>query len=442
MEHIYNKISSAKTTEIIFKRASTDKKKKLNRSDKIISRHILAEIEKEGITSERLDTLDVPVYKYMTQITIHGKFPEVLYGRPLTYKSIIRNKNESIGIKYIAVDAAKKKKIFNTVKIYERIVAPKSSWYIRHNSTEYFMYKIYSVAKNTVEKIRQEAKTEIERIDTSLFIGNTDLALYSSPLFGAFFMSKIYIDAIYEKDVPAVIENICNKKYEKVMELVDHRKEEIRKEREEEEKWRQKLKEKKENVKKEAEKIISEDFTYGDHKIKENNVIVSFIGILSDRTTMEVSPAAYIYHFYLSGRKKRYRLYRIIGKENIEKNLIKIYDNVENIDPEKTKEYVYTGKYVSATFSGWIRKKKKASTIKKEKIADIEKKEGNINLEIIDYSEKAIAVIGDTKEVKDSLKKLNGRFNPRLRCGPGWIFPKIMKEDVENFIKEKIGREI
>lgn len=45
-------------------------------------------------------------------------------------------------------------------------------------------------------------------------------------------------------------------------------------------------------------------------------------------------------------------------------------------------------------------------------------------IQIIDYSEKAIAVIGDTKPIKDKLKELGGKFNFRLSCGAGWIFPK------------------
>lgn len=52
-------------------------------------------------------------------------------------------------------------------------------------------------------------------------------------------------------------------------------------------------------------------------------------------------------------------------------------------------------------------------------------------VEIIDYSEKAIAVIGDTKPIKDQLKELGGRFNSRLTCGAGWIFPKTKREEVE-----------
>jgi len=45
-------------------------------------------------------------------------------------------------------------------------------------------------------------------------------------------------------------------------------------------------------------------------------------------------------------------------------------------------------------------------------------------IQIIDYSEKAIAVIGETRPIKDKLKELGGRFNFRLTCGPGWIFKK------------------
>ena len=38
------------------------------------------------------------------------------------------------------------------------------------------------------------------------------------------------------------------------------------------------------------------------------------------------------------------------------------------------------------------------------------------------YGERAIVVRGDTKSVKDILKNLGGRFNPRLNGGAGWIF--------------------
>ena len=55
-------------------------------------------------------------------------------------------------------------------------------------------------------------------------------------------------------------------------------------------------------------------------------------------------------------------------------------------------------------------------------------------LQIVEYSEKAFAVIGNTKEYKDDLKKLGGRFNARLSCGAGWIFSNKQREAVEAII--------
>ena len=51
-------------------------------------------------------------------------------------------------------------------------------------------------------------------------------------------------------------------------------------------------------------------------------------------------------------------------------------------------------------------------------------------VQIIDYSERAIAVIGDTKAIKETLKSLGGRFNGRLSCGAGWIFSKKKEQEV------------
>lgn len=54
--------------------------------------------------------------------------------------------------------------------------------------------------------------------------------------------------------------------------------------------------------------------------------------------------------------------------------------------------------------------------------------------QILDYSEKAIAVVGDTTNVKNELKQLGGRFNPRLSCGAGWIFSKKKESQVREFL--------
>lgn len=55
--------------------------------------------------------------------------------------------------------------------------------------------------------------------------------------------------------------------------------------------------------------------------------------------------------------------------------------------------------------------------------------------QIIDYSEKAIAVVGDTRDIKEELKSLGGSFNPRLKCGAGWVFSKKKQAEVEKLLQ-------
>jgi hypothetical protein len=50
------------------------------------------------------------------------------------------------------------------------------------------------------------------------------------------------------------------------------------------------------------------------------------------------------------------------------------------------------------------------------------------------YSEKSIAVFGDTQPVKEKLKELGGKFNSNLRGKAGWIFPLKCEESVKAFV--------
>ena len=57
-----------------------------------------------------------------------------------------------------------------------------------------------------------------------------------------------------------------------------------------------------------------------------------------------------------------------------------------------------------------------------------------LNLEIVEYSEKAIAVFGDTKPIKDVLKDLNGLFRANLTHNgerrAGWIYSRKQEQKV------------
>lgn len=83
-------------------------------------------------------------------------------------------------------------------------------------------------------------------------------------------------------------------------------------------------------------------------------------------------------------------------------------------------------------FIDWI-SKDDFDEIKKVIKFEKENKE-KASFKIINYSEKAIAIIGDTISIKDKLKEMGGRYNPRLTCGAGWIFPKSKKEQLNKIL--------
>jgi hypothetical protein len=55
-------------------------------------------------------------------------------------------------------------------------------------------------------------------------------------------------------------------------------------------------------------------------------------------------------------------------------------------------------------------------------------------VQIIEYSEKAIAVIGNTYPIREKLKGAGGKFNKFLTCGAGWIFQKTKLEALQNLL--------
>lgn len=61
---------------------------------------------------------------------------------------------------------------------------------------------------------------------------------------------------------------------------------------------------------------------------------------------------------------------------------------------------------------------------------------------MLQYSEKCLALFGDTKPIKEELKKIGGRYNPNLhpfakdQSVPGWIFANKAKDDLLNLINK------
>ena len=79
--------------------------------------NITAEQIERGVTIEELVNIGVPVYRYETQVTIHGNLPGIETKRVCGYKSLMVNGNGSLGVRYVAIDGEKKKLIKKACKV-------------------------------------------------------------------------------------------------------------------------------------------------------------------------------------------------------------------------------------------------------------------------------------------------------------------------------------
>ncbi len=110
-------------------------------------------------------------------------------------------------------------------------------------------------------------------------------------------------------------------------------------------------------------------------------------------------------------------------------------------DSDGVQDYYDTNFYLSIKISDEYKviepkaKKSQAKENHKEETTNILEPATVEGLEIVDYSEKAVAVFGDTKAVKEQLKELGGRFNPSLKYNgekrAGWIFSKKQADEVK-----------
>lgn len=117
-------------------------------------------------------------------------------------------------------------------------------------------------------------------------------------------------------------------------------------------------------------------------------------------------------------------------------------------DSDGMQDYFDTNFYIHIEVSDEykvIEPKAKKSSIKTEKAEEAKEMEAVTveGLEMVYYSEKAIAVFGDTKAIKEQLKELGGRFNPSLNYNgekrAGWIFSKKKADEVRNLMaSEKV----
>ena len=76
--------------------------------------YAIENLHKEGSTIENIEKLansGFPICKYKTQITVHGNCPNLKHNYVGYYSCLVKNKNNSLGIKWNGIDTAKKERI-------------------------------------------------------------------------------------------------------------------------------------------------------------------------------------------------------------------------------------------------------------------------------------------------------------------------------------------
>ena len=183
---------------------SYDKKHKLNTSPKNLPLDILENINK-GITLEQLNILDskgYDIYKYSTQITIHGICDELTDNNVFFYKSLILNKNKSLGIKWTAVDSEKKANICKTLEYF--------GWSTIQNSTKFYPTKVVRFSNKEDAKKQCEAyRNIIDRMGDDMFYGSYNI--YIGEIFSMYFaVIELFINGIKQENVTPLLEKILD----------------------------------------------------------------------------------------------------------------------------------------------------------------------------------------------------------------------------------------
>lgn len=179
-----------------------DKKHKLNTSPKELPLKIIENINK-GITLEQLNELlakGYDIYKYSTQITIHGTCNDLTDNNVFLYNSLMLNKNKSLGVKWIAVDTEKKNEICTKLEYF--------GWTTNHTSLK-FHPSLIKCSDNVSDAKKQcnDLKTIIDNIGENMFYGSYNI--YIGEIFGRYYsVLDLFINGIKKENVTPLIEKI------------------------------------------------------------------------------------------------------------------------------------------------------------------------------------------------------------------------------------------
>lgn len=193
-----------KVLETLFdSQSGYDSKNITNKSEKRVQQTYLDAIER-GVTSEELEAMakaGLKIFKYKTQITIHGLFPELGNNRIGGYTNLFQNKNQSIGVRYNAIDEQKRARIAAKLK-YIGLKYTRDS-----NGCQYTL--TWEVNKSNWDEKLKAIFALKSKIDTSLFTGN--VYVQKGQAWGIVYLClTLQISIIPEKNVQPFIDGLVS----------------------------------------------------------------------------------------------------------------------------------------------------------------------------------------------------------------------------------------
>jgi hypothetical protein len=303
---------------------------------------------------------------------------------------------------------------------------------ITKNSNEFSA----SMVKSYNEENYNELKKLYDKIDDDLFIGGKDLYIGEIPYVGKFVVLKIYINAIPKDNVWKLLNNSFDMTENKWNELEEERKKKAEKEdKEREERMADYDRRKKEELNKKREEYK-----------EKYKVITSFDQIPDEDCIMiylnKYSEEILIKKYTKNGQTK----YQVMKYDRFDKSCSKDEINTKSRKYDRSEDIIK--KHFDKGFVAFLYKtfetekpKEEEKTKKERTIKNFDDFKSN-DISIVDYSDRAVAVFGNSYPIKDKLKDLNGRFNKFLtnpktgKKEAGWIFPKTRKDELEKIINK------
>jgi hypothetical protein len=424
-----------KKREELFKKdiGSFDTPKKINRSSKSIQAEILDSLESGTFTYEMLMELKktFPVFYYRTCITIHGAWPSVRRQYIGSYKNVIQNQNGSLELRHTAIDVAKKEELKKWIYLLQGTILPFKFSYHKDSTGDSFQAIIDYNRKDEVVPFIKEMRERLSKVK-SLY-GGISASVFN--FYGSLMIVCVFSPyAFAGKDMDNILCALSGFDKDHITVLKKQalkQQEEARAKREKEE---AEAKARAEAIREEADKLLQ----------PLHKKIVSFAKVSAkDIPEYACYPRCVnkVAEFVIVQFTKR-----SFGRYTI------AYDDAGNSEPTLPTNPVWKGNGKYYKLSELLQKYSKVNLralpnkVSKKEPARVVTKKAKIEptqtsgVSVVSYSDKALAVFGDTKPIKDSLKEIGARFNMALtnpETGtkqPGWILPKSKEAELNKVL--------